>query len=161
MVHFIIITSAAKRLKNGSGRLPALRNGSCGEEGLGRKGCGIMSFSHDSLTLQPCVLLVLSFLFVFTAVALHGSKHVSFPSLHALILGSPCHRSGRKHRNGSQEPGVCALVREVGRRRRKQPRLCLFKVTICFPDPWQVRRTNKKFNGLILLVNIIKIMRRY
>lgn len=47
MVHFIIITSAAKCLKNGSGRLPALQNGSHSEELLGRKGCRIMSFLHE------------------------------------------------------------------------------------------------------------------
>lgn len=55
MVHFIMITSAAKRLKNGSGRLPAPQIRSHGEEELsGRgRGRGINALFTSLVPLRP------------------------------------------------------------------------------------------------------------
>ena len=78
MVHFIMITSAAKRLKNGSGRLPALQIGSRGEEELSRRECGINALFTEELNLASR-----------SSVAVHLSKPARFPFLLALPRGRP------------------------------------------------------------------------
>lgn len=108
MAHFIIITSAAERLKNGPGRLPMLQNGSRSEEALDRRGCGVMGFLHESLTLHPQVLWFFSLLFCFHCRCSASFKACEILSLHTLALGFLCHSSGRKWTRTVSRAGVCA-----------------------------------------------------
>lgn len=106
MVHFIMITSAAKRLKNGSGRLPVPQIGSRGEGEPSRRGCGINALFTGDLNLACRSSLP----FAWVAVAAPVSKHVRFLSLHALPRGRRCHHSGRKW-IGTVSRAGCVCVR--------------------------------------------------